>query len=86
MRRVSPSCAGLSTRIILAFLFCIVQNATHFVKLDPANYFVSAVPVHLNALQVIGADLLAYILIMLLLLLPCLFVSRVDPAKTVRVQ
>lgn len=77
---------GMLAGNILAFLFCIVQNATHFVKLDPANYFVSAVPVHLNALQVIGADLLAYILIMLLLLLPCLFVSRVDPAKTVRVQ
>ena len=86
--RIAPSAAlkGMLAGNILAFLFCIVQNATHFVKLDPANYFVSAVPVHLNALQVIGADLLAYILIMLLLLLPCLFVSRVDPAKTVRVQ
>ena len=82
----SATLKGMLAGNILAFLFCIVQNATHFVKLDPANYFVSAVPVHLNALQVIGADLLAYILIMLLLLLPCLFVSRVDPAKTVRVQ
>ena len=86
--RIASSAAlkGMLAGNILAFLFCIVQNATHFVNLDPANYFVSAVPVHLNALQVIGADLLAYILIMLLLLLPCLFVSRVDPAKTVRVQ
>lgn len=86
--RIASSAAlkGMLAGNILAFLFCIVQNATHFVKLDPANYFVPAVPVHLNALQVIGADLLAYILIMLLLLLPCLFVSRVDPAKTVRVQ
>ena len=86
--RIASSAAlkGMLAGNILAFLFRIVQNATHFVKLDPANYFVSAVPVHLNALQVIGADLLAYILIMLLLLLPCLFVSRVDPAKTVRVQ
>lgn len=86
--RIASSAAlkGMLAGNILAFLFCIVQNATHFVKLDPANYFVSAVPVHLNALQVIGADLLAYILIMLLLLLPCLFVSRVDPAKTVRMQ
>ena len=86
--RIASSAAlkGMLAGNILAFRFCIVQNATHFVKLDPANYFVSAVPVHLNALQVIGADLLAYILIMLLLLLPCLFVSRVDPAKTVRVQ
>ena len=86
--RIASSAAlkGMLAGNILAFLFCIVQNATHFVKLDPANYFVSAVPVHLNAMQVIGADLLAYILIMLLLLLPCLFVSRVDPAKTVRVQ
>lgn len=86
--RISSSATlkGMLVGNILAFLFCIVQNATHFIKLDPANYFVSAVPVHLNALQIIGADLLAYVLIMLLMLLPCLFVSRVDPAKTVRVQ
>ncbi|MGM9768912.1 MAG: ABC transporter permease [Candidatus Cryptobacteroides sp.] len=82
----SATLKGMAVGNILAFLFCIVQDATHFVKLDPANYFVSAVPVHFNALQILGADLLAYILIMLLLLLPCLFVSRVDPAKTVRVQ
>lgn len=86
--RISSSATlkGMLAGNILAFLFCIVQNTTHFIKLDPANYFVSAVPVHLNALQIIGADLLAYVLIMLLMLLPCLFVSRVDPAKTVRVQ
>ncbi|MCI6328464.1 MAG: FtsX-like permease family protein [Bacteroidales bacterium] len=86
--RISSSATlkGMLAGNILAFLFCIVQNSTHFIKLDPANYFVSAVPVHLNALQIIGADLLAYVLIMLLMLLPCLFVSRVDPAKTVRVQ
>ena len=86
--RISSSATlkGMLAGNILAFLFCIVQNATHFIKLDPVNYFVSAVPVHLNALQIIGADLLAYVLIMLLMLLPCLFVSRVDPAKTVRVQ
>ena len=86
--RISSSATlkGMLAGNILAFLFCIVQNSTHFIKLDPANYFVSAVPVHLNALQIIGADLLAYVLIMLLMLLPCLFVSRVDPAKTVRMQ
>lgn len=86
--RVSSSATlkGMLAGNILAFLFCIVQNTTRFIRLDPSNYFVSAVPVHLNALQVIGADLLAYILIMLLMLLPCLFVSRVDPAKTVRMQ
>lgn len=70
----------------LAFLFCSVQKWTHLVRLNPENYFVSAVPVHVNVIQVLAADLISYIVIMILLLLPCLFISSVDPAKTVRAQ
>lgn len=70
----------------LAFAFCLVQDKTHVVGLNPENYFVSAVPVALNVWKVIGVDAITYLVIMLLLLLPCLFVSGVDPAKTVRMQ
>lgn len=70
----------------LALIFCMVQGTTHLISLNPENYFVSFVPVHVNPVLVILADLAAYLVIMLLLLIPSLFVSRVDPAKTVRVR
>lgn len=77
---------GMAAGNILAFLFCVIQNTTHVIGLDPENYFVSFVPVNINVLQVLAADVVSYLVIMLLLLLPCLFISGVDPAKTVRAQ
>ncbi len=77
---------GMAAGNILAFLFCVIQNATHVIGLDPENYFVSFVPVNINVLQVLAADVVSYLVIMLLLLLPSLFISGVDPAKTVRAQ
>ncbi len=70
----------------LAVLFCIIQNMTHVLKLDPENYFVSYVPVNLDLGLVFAADLAAFVVIMLLLLIPCLFIAKVDPAETVRVK
>ena len=56
----------------------------HLLKLDPANYFVSFVPVYPEWGLVLAADLVAFVSILLLLLIPCLFISKVDPANTVR--
>lgn len=69
-----------------ALLFCLVQGSTHLLKLNPANYFVSFVPVHVNVPLVLGVDALAFGAIMLLLLIPTLFIAKVDPAETVRVK
>jgi lipoprotein-releasing system permease protein len=54
--------------------------------LDPENYFVSYVPVHLDLAAILAADAAAFAVIMLLLMIPSLFISKVDPAKTVRVR
>ena len=70
----------------LALLFCLIQGTTHLIRLNQENYFVSFVPVHIQPLMILGADAVAYVVIMLLLLIPCLFISRVDPAPTVRAQ
>ena len=70
----------------LALLFCIVQGKTGLVPLDPENYFVSSVPVHLDPAWILTADIVAFAVIMLLLLIPCVFISKVDPADTVRVR
>ena len=75
---------GMLAGNLLALLFCAVQGATHAISLDPANYFISYVPVHLELGKIIAADAAAYLVIMLLLLLPSMFISRVDPARTVR--
>ena len=70
----------------LAFLFCLIQGATHLLRLNPENYFVSFVPVNLDLGMVLLADLLSFAVIMVLLLIPCVFISKVDPAETVRMK
>ena len=77
---------GMIVGNLIAFAFCFIQNKTHLLKLDPANYFVSFVPVNINVGSVLLADIGSFIVIMLLLLIPTLFISKVDPAQTVRVK
>ncbi len=77
---------GMAVGNGLALLFCLIQGTTHLIRLNPANYFVPFVPVAVNLPTIIVADAISYVVIMLLLLIPCLFISKVDPAKTVRAQ
>ncbi|MCQ2171503.1 MAG: FtsX-like permease family protein [Bacteroidales bacterium] len=69
-----------------ALLFCAFQAATHLIKLNPENYFVSFVPVSVNLPLVLAADAIAFVVIMLLVLIPTAFISRMDPALTAKAE
>ena len=77
---------GMAIGNAVALLFCFIQGTFHLLKLDPTNYFVSFVPVNLNFSTVLAVDFISFVVIMLLLLIPCAFISKVDPADTVRVS
>lgn len=77
---------GMAVGNLLAVLFCVIQDKTGLLRLDPENYFVSSVPVDLDLGKVLTADAISFVVIMILLLIPCLFISKVDPADTVRVK
>ena len=70
----------------VALLLCLIQDKLHLLKLDPANYFVSFVPVKPDMLSVLTIDLVSFVVIMLILLIPTMFISKVDPADTVKVR
>lgn len=77
---------GLAIGNAAALLLCAVQGRTHLLKLDPANYFVSYVPVDVNLPEILLYDAAAFIAIQLLLLIPSLFISKVDPSVTVKAE
>jgi lipoprotein-releasing system permease protein len=77
---------GMTIGNALAFLFCFIQEKTHILKMNPENYFVSFVPVDINVWAVLAADVISFVVILLLLLIPTIFISKVDPAQTVRVR
>ena len=68
----------------LALLFCLIQGTTHLIPLDPENYFVSFVPVHVSVPGIILADIAAFAGILALLWLPARLIARIDPSKTVK--
>ena len=70
----------------VAFAFCFIQDKTHLISLDPVNYFVSYVPVYINIASVLAADAIAFVSIIALLVLPSLFILRIDPSKTVKMD
>ena len=75
---------GLVAGNVLALILCLVQGATHWIKLNPENYFVSFVPVALDGWYLLLANLAAFAIAMLMVLLPLLMIARVDPAETVK--
>ena len=75
---------GMLIGNVLALLFCLIQGTTHLIPLDPENYFVSWVPVHVNPLWILAADAVAFLGILALLWLPTRMVARIDPAQTVK--
>ena len=73
---------GMIIGNLFAFLICFVQWKFEFIKLNPANYFVEHVPIYLTWYNVLLVNLISFVAIMLVLMLPSHFISKISPAKT----
>ena len=80
------SLRGMLTGNAAALISCAVQGLTRFIRLDPANYFISFVPVSIDPLRILLTDAAAFVAIQLLLLIPSLFISKIDPSLTVKAE
>lgn len=77
---------GLAIGNVLAIAFCLLQKHFHFIRLNPENYFISYVPIDISWWSILAADVISFIAIMAILLIPCHFISRIQPSKTIRVR
>ena len=77
---------GLIIGNVLAVAFCLLQQHFKFIRLNPENYFISYVPIDISWWSIIAADVLCFTAIMAILLIPCHFISRIQPSKTIRVR
>ena len=71
---------------IVGIGLCLIQKYTRIIKLDPGNYFVSAVPIHLSVGSILLLNIVAAILMMAIISLSARFISRVSPDRTMRVE
>lgn len=78
--------AGIVIGDALALLLCIVQSRWHVVQLDPESYSMSHVPIDLNPWIFIGVSIGTAAVCMAALLLPAAYISRINPAVTVKID
>jgi len=77
---------GMLIGDIIAILFCWLEKSYKVVTLDPSNYFVSYVPIDISVTTIIALNVAAFLLMMLILMIPCHMISRISPAKTLVVK
>ena len=92
-QRVIRAFLSMASRVVLkgmligdavAIVLCLVQQFTHAVKLDPANYFVDFLPIQLDILPVLICNVALWALIMLFISIPARRISRISPAESVK--
>lgn len=71
---------------IAGLALCAAQHWGHFVKLDPAGYLLSEVPIGFGAGWWIGLNIGTVAVIVASMVLPTLIVSFIKPETTIRYQ
>lgn len=64
----------------------LVQKWLKPFTLNPVNYFVNFVPVELNLIHIALVDIAAFVLMILIMTIPSLFIARVSPDRTIKVS
>jgi lipoprotein-releasing system permease protein len=64
--------------------FCALQYYFKLIPLDPENYYMSSVPIEWNWLTIILLNLLIFVLISLVLVIPVFIISRISPIKSIK--
>ncbi|MFO8002347.1 MAG: FtsX-like permease family protein [Marinilabilia sp.] len=86
---------ALAARIALRGLFwgnlvglsvCWLQSRFGFLKLDPDNYFLDTVPIHLSLLHIVLLNAGAVLAIFLMMIGPSYLAARISPVKAIRFE
>lgn len=71
---------------IIALVLCFVQWKWRLVKLDPANYYIDAVPVYFSPCAWLLLNVAAFVVSILILVGPSFLISNIKPAKSIRFE
>lgn len=77
---------GLLWGNVLGIGLVVLQYYFNMVHLDPATYYVDAVPVLFNAGYIVAINAATAFISVFVLILPSLLVSRIHPAKSIRFE
>jgi len=75
---------GLLWGNIIAIGFGALQYYYKIFPLDPENYYMSYVPIEWDLLTIILLNVLTFVVVSVVLLVPTLIISRINPIKSIR--
>ena len=75
---------GLLIGNLIGIGFGYIQAKFRLIPLDPENYYMSHVPIHWDWMSIIGLNILIFIVVSLVLIIPTLVISRIDPVRSIR--
>lgn len=75
---------GLVWGNIIALALCFVQKFFGVIKLDPASYYVTEVPINLDMLNILLINFGTIAVCVLVLIIPTYVVTRISPVKAIR--
>jgi lipoprotein-releasing system permease protein len=69
---------------VMGIGICLLQKYFEFVKLSEADYYLATAPVEIPILEVLGLNLLCFVVTMFFLVVPTYLVSKVKPVDALR--
>ncbi len=75
---------GLFWGNLIGLGLCFIQKWTGIISLSEENYYLSTAPISINWWMWLALNLGTVLIVMTLLLIPAMFVTRIDPVKTIR--
>ena len=75
---------GLILGNVIGLLFSFIQHQYRLIPLDPTNYYMSFVPIEFNWMVILLLNILVFTLVSIILILPTVFITRINPIKAIR--
>ena len=75
---------GLLWGNFIGLSFGYIQDKFKLIPLDPVNYYMEYVPIKWEWAGIVGLNVLTFTIVTLVLVIPTLLISRIDPIRSIR--
>lgn len=69
---------------LVGIAICVIQQHFHIIKLDPATYYTTSVPINFSILHLFLLNIGTVAFTILMLIVPTYFIAKISPEKTIR--
>lgn len=75
---------GLFWGNLIGIALCLLQYYFGIITLDPASYYITVVPININILTLLLLNIGTLMVTIIILVLPTMVISKINPEKTIR--